>query len=245
METIYSLFHGTIAGGAACYLKDRLVDQEKSRNPDVWTTAALQFNHLLLLTAETVISAGFSLGICGLLVRTIYVLTPLILLVGLREEKISNLERGLLVNFNIFYYTCIVVNIIATFELGNPAFAIASLALMLLNAFATDKLAKILVPIKTVLANCALIGYGAQVFTAEDLVADLAKISTAVMGMKLWFSDNFDKKKSVPNTFPSPVNSHPVSRSFYYPNARGVTFPSTNRWTWKWGNPFVRSGVWS
>jgi len=203
MATVFnSLFHGAIAGGTTCYLQERLTEEKNSESAESWTTGALQFNHLLLLTAETIRSANVALGVLGLLVRSVYVLTPLIFFVGYRTEKISKFEGEFLESFNSFYYTGVVVNIVATLALGNLAFALASLAMLALNAGVSGDL---LAPVKKILASCALIGYGAQVFGAEGFMAALAKTSTIAMGLKLWVFDFFEKKKVAPVKVEEPV----------------------------------------
>lgn len=191
MTTIFnSLMHGVIAGGTTSYLQDRLEEERESRSPNARTTSALQLNHLLLLTAETLCSANIALGAFGLLARTVYILTPLIFLVGLSPNQISHSEAEFLEKFKDLYYMGVAVNLVATCALGNPVFAIASLSMIALNAYASGEIARVFAPAKKVLAICAFIGYGAQVFASEGLLAGLAKVSTFVMGFKLFVLDS-------------------------------------------------------
>jgi hypothetical protein len=145
----------------------------------------MQLNHLLLLSAETILSANIALGALGLLVRSIYILTPLILLTQFDSEKLTDSEANFLRQFNGLYYTSIAVNIVATCALGNPLFALASLSMMALNAYGSGEVARVFTSAKKIAAICAFIGYGAEVFAAPGFIGALAKVSTIAMGVKL------------------------------------------------------------
>ncbi|MBS0629135.1 MAG: hypothetical protein JSS30_02780 [Verrucomicrobia bacterium] len=191
MATIFnSVMHGLIAGGTACYLHDRAEQEISSKNSDTWTSSTLQLNHLLLLSAETLYSANIALGLFGFLVRSVFILTPLVYLGLQPDEQLPDSEVEFLEKFNALYYTAVVVNLVVTFALGNLAFAIAAFSMMALNSYATGELGRVFSKAKEVLATCAFIGYAGQAFGATGMMATLAKVSILTMGAKLFILDN-------------------------------------------------------
>lgn len=186
----YSLVQGIVAGGTASYLQDRVKKESIQKKPDTWVTVALQANHLLLLTAETVRFAGVALGGFGLLVQTAYVLTPLSLAaVGLSKKEVVPLSPQRAEYLNTAYRMGVIANSVATLALGNPVFAAASLSMLAIDAVVKGEAGQVFAQIKKVAALCALIGYGAQVFVSQGVMASLAQVSTVIMGAKLCVFD--------------------------------------------------------
>lgn len=197
-----SLVHGLIAGCTAAYLKeptkqtkltlalglrdDGTVDElpipveVKQRS---YTQITLQANHLLLLTAETIHFAGSPLGAFGTVVKIACALTPAAALYTDLTSKKESISQERLDQISTIYQVGVVMTSLATLALGNPVFALASLSVLALDAVASGKGEYILSVAKKVGACLALIGYGAQAFAAEGVLAGLTAISTAVVGL--------------------------------------------------------------
>lgn len=199
MALVYHSFvQGIVAGGAATYLQDRVKQEAVQKKRDTWVTAALQANHLLLLTAETVRYAGLPLGSFGLLVQTAYVLTPLsFALLGLTNKEVAPLSPERADQLNTVYRVGVVAASVATLVLGNPVFAGASLSMLALDLYAKGEPSQLFTLTKKVAAFCALIGYGAQAFVSQGVMAAMATFSTIVVGGKLCLFDLIQSNASL------------------------------------------------
>ena len=182
----YSFVQGIVAGGTASYVQDLVKQEAVQKKSDTWITIALQANHLLLLAAETVRYAGLPLGSFGLLVQTAYVLTPLsFAAVGLTNKEVAPLSPERADQLNTVYRVGVVAASVATLALGNPVFAAASLSMLAFDAYAKGEASQVFAQIKKVTAFCALIGYGAQAFASQGVMAAMATCSTMIVGSKL------------------------------------------------------------
>ncbi|MBN1915147.1 MAG: hypothetical protein JW769_04595 [Parachlamydiales bacterium] len=85
MSSILSLLQGTNTGCAATYLHEKTQNESPQ-----WFHTALQVNHLLFLTAETLAFANISLGLFGVFVRTVFILSPLVLIADLTHKHIHS-----------------------------------------------------------------------------------------------------------------------------------------------------------
>lgn len=229
----HSLVQGLVAGGTAAYLPNR-------KTPDTWVTAALQVNHLLLLTAETIRFAGLPLGSFGLLVKTAYILAPLSLVAS--ESKVSPLSPEKVKQLNTAYRVGVVASSLATFALGNPVFAAASLSMLAIDVLAQGEVKKIFAHVKKVAALLALAGYGMQVFACQGIMAGMAKISTVVMGGKVCL----DWERSLPSLEKSVLPSRCAVHHYYHDDRRRY-FPVPQRSvvsSGSSGNMLCRPSVW-
>ena len=216
MASIYlSTIQGIVAGGTAAYLHGRAQQETKLQAPDTWISTALQVNHVLLLTAETMRFAAIPLNGFGTLAQITYALTPLALAAGLRN-KITLFEAKCAQRFTTLYRLSVIVASVATALLGNPAFALASLSMLAIDAWIqneTNESSWDLV--KKTCAVFALFGYGDQVFSAQSFLADIAKLSTVIMGVKLCIVDAC--KPSLPPQAPKPHHIRHVEESVLLP----------------------------
>ena len=212
MASIYlSTIQGIVAGGTAAYLHGRAQQETKLQAPDTWISTALQVNHILLLTAETLRFAAIPLNGFGTLVQITYALTPLALTAGLRS-KITLFEAKCAQQFTALYRLSVIVTSIATALLGNPAFALASLSMLAIDAWVQNETnGSSWDLVKKTCAVFALFGYGDQVFSAQSFLANIAKISTVIMGIKLCIIDAC--KPSLPQQTPTPNRIRHVKES--------------------------------
>jgi hypothetical protein len=185
-----SILYGVATGGAAAYLNDRVQHESADKSPNTWTSVAFQVNHLLLLAAETLRAAhvGFSLSP---VIRVAYALAPLTLLAGYNRSEITETEANCAHRFNQVYHVAVIASSVAMLALKvNPGFAVASLAMLAINAVVTGIAKQAFDYVRNTAAAVALLGYGAQVaLSGRNLIAVLAKLSTAVMTVNLLAKD--------------------------------------------------------
>jgi hypothetical protein len=184
-----SLVQGAIAGGTTVYLQDRVNREASEKKTGTWLSVALQVNHLFLLMVETLQAVGIPFGLFGTFVRAIFILTPLVLLNDLREEKISEQEAQVAQQVNKIYYVGVIAVSVATLVLGNPLFAITSLSMLAIDALVAGKAKEIFAQIKKTAGVLAIVGYGAEVFAGQNMIAALAMVSTITIVFKLFVWD--------------------------------------------------------
>lgn len=264
--TVISLMQGVVAGGTASYLRDRVKQEAALKKPDTWVTTALQANHALLLSAETARFAGLSLGSFGLAVQAAYICTPLTFAIGLYTKQVMPLSSERADQLSNVYRAAVVVNSLATLALGNPVFAAASLSMLAIDVVASGNTKELFAYVKKAAAVLALVGYGAQAFAAEGIMAGLAKVSTVAAGIKLFLVDN-GLLSSEGNSLPSDITkstSFPTERKIHdcchnhevyvegsvkNSSSTGFSPPSVNNLPssilQSSGNWFTRASVWN
>lgn len=179
-----SFVQGAVAGGSAAYLQTRTKKEVNQNSNEKWMGVALQVNHLLLLSAETIRFAGAPLGAFGTVVKVACALTPVALGVGLYNKEAIPFTDKRVDQWNTVYKTGVVVASLATLALGNPAFAVASLGMLAIDTYVEGKGKEVFEVVKKVAAACALIGYGAQAYAADGLLAGINAINAFVVGGK-------------------------------------------------------------
>lgn len=184
-----SLVQGAIAGGTTVYLQDRVNREASEKKTGTWLSVALQVNHLFLLMVETLQAVSIPFGLFGTFVRAIYILTPLVLLTSLREEKITEQEAKVAQHVNKIYYIGVVAASVATLVLGNPLFALTSLSMLAIDSMVSGKAKEIFAHVRTTAGVLALVGYSAQVFAGQSMIAGLAMVSTVTIIFKLFVWD--------------------------------------------------------
>lgn len=185
MSIVYSVLQGMVAGGAAVYLQNRLQQETVEKDAGCWTTVALQANHLLLLTAETLRFGGCQLGAFKYFVQTVYVLTPVSLLAPLLGNRVTELssERGELLNR--VYRIGVGALSLVSWAFGDPVFAASSLSMLAIDLAASGTVHRAFVHVSKIYALSALIGYGTQAFFSKSVMAIAASVSTALISIKL------------------------------------------------------------
>jgi hypothetical protein len=145
------------------------------------TATALKVNHLLLTSAQTLYALGNPINTMALMVTTACALTPAILADSQNLVSFSESTRK---QINVVYQTGIVVNSVAMLALGNPAFALASLAVLALNATATGQIKEILEGVKRACGAITLAIYGAHLFSSRETLASAASFSAVLVGVR-------------------------------------------------------------
>lgn len=202
MSNLYlSILQGTVAGGTAAYLHTCAKDEARQESSNAWTYAALQVNHLFLLTAETMYAMGVSLGRFGPCVQITYTLTPLVLFIPLLAEKLSPFEKSAIETFSSFYKTAVFTASLAALTLGNTPFAMSAIGMLALDCLVQKEMAKwIFMQATKICALSAFIGYGEQVTLSKSPIAPMARVSAAVMWLKLCVIDAIQSIASCLNT---------------------------------------------
>lgn len=204
MSLVYpSLTQGIVAGGAAAYLYGHTKEQAHQNTSRTWMSMALQVNHLLLLAAENLSLAGSPLGMFGSLVRSAPVLAPLAAVVTIyNKDKGMPFKAERIDQFNALYRAGVIAGSCASFALGSPVFAAASLTMLAIDVVAEGKAKEVFDVAKKVTAAAAFIGYGSQIFASEKVSALIAKVSTFLTGSKLLF-DALPEEKGEENAIES------------------------------------------
>ncbi len=243
-----TFIQGLVAGGAAVYLQNRLAEEAAEKNPDTWTTRALQMNHILLLTAETLTLAGRTLGPFKNLVQFMYIITPLSLTAWFCKISLSPEEAELA---NTVYRVAMASLSLGALALGDPLFAAGSLSMLAMDLAVSGPVRQAFLHLSKIPALCAFVGYGSQVFSAAlssppNSACIAAVGSTVLMGLKLCFIDPLiflaqlmpesGGRSSLPHQYPVYVGHHHVDH--YSPSAPSHSFGG--------GNLFCRNtGVWA
>lgn len=238
----YDVMQGITAGGTMGYLQNRLEQQKEKKISAAWTTASLQLNHLLLLTAETLISGDVDLGAYGLFTKTVYVLSPIIFFYEHKIKQIIPSETKALETWNNLYYIGILANSIATGVLGNSTFAAASFMIIGVNTYTKGAT---IGQVNKVAAICASMGYGFQVMFSPSWMAIFGTPSTVVTAFKI-ILDALPEEADTPRSYstggsgssdyPDPYNSY----HFHTYNYGGGISSS-----WDGSTPVTRRGAWS
>lgn len=144
------------------------------------TGTALKINHLLFSTASTLSQLGNPLN--AMIALTACALTPIAMLAD--SQNVVPFSETTMKLLNNVYQTGIVVNCVAMLALGNPVFALSSLAVLALNATATGQVKNILDRVKKACSAIALAFCGAQIFESQGAVAKMAQMSAVLVGVK-------------------------------------------------------------
>lgn len=250
----YSVFQGVVAGGAAVYLQNRLQTEAEEQDADSWPTVALQVNHLLLLTAETLCFGGVGLGAFKPFVQAVYVLTPVTFLAQLLGNGKIALSPQRAELCNKVYRAGVGALSLVTLALGDPLFVAGSLSLLAVDLATSGIAHQVYVHATKICALSALIGYGMQAVFSQGALAVAARVSTAILAIKLCIVDSIhfllklsDKEASEGNSssyYDSGCRHH---RSHYYvpyhDTSSGISFcePSFH----SGANAFCRASVWN
>lgn len=253
-----SLMHGIVAGGAAVYLQNRLQEEAAENDAGSWSTVALQVNHLLLLTAETLCFAVHPLGAFKTFVQAVYVLTPLSLIAPLAAVIDENAKLALSPKqaqlINKIYRIAVASLSLAALALGDPYFAAGSLAMLAIDLATSKSAHQVFTHLAKIPALCALIGYGSQVFCSAlrspspEILKVAAVGSTVLMSIKLCLIDSvIALNRLLPETAskreePS-FYQYPFYSSHCYHQYPGYTPPPPSH-SFGGGNPFCRASVW-
>ncbi len=254
-----SLVQGLVAGGAAVYLENRLRQEAAEMDAGSWSTVALQVNHLLLLTAETLLFAGCRMCAFKTFVQTAYVLTPLSLiapLMGLVEPNLGvSPERA--ETWNQVYRLGVFTIAMYAWALGDPLFAAGSFSMLVIDGVASGMAHQAFVHLTKIPAFFALIGYGSQVFRSclscktPEFLKVTAAVSTIFMGLKLCLIDpvvslckmlpeSSSRERESSYGYPAYGGYHHYHH-YSYEGLHSPSFSSSGSWG---GSNFCRPSVW-
>jgi hypothetical protein len=213
-----SLIQGVVAGGAAVYLSNRL-----EKEPSNYAVAALQVNHLLMLTAKTLFCVNIPLGILKYGIQLSFLAAPVAIAYAL-DREVTPLSPEQVAQWNTCYRVGVAALAVLSLALGHPLFALSTLACLALDHYAKEQpqgsLIRALVDTASkVAATIAFIGYGKQIFASQTFLGALAKISTILVGIKFFIYDNL--QPSPPPPLSMPQTHHRV----YQPPAAPVQQP--------------------
>ncbi len=186
-----SLVHGLIAGGAAAHLYQWTKTQ--TATADAWMPVALQVNHLLLLTAETMAVAGLPLKLFGQGMRAACILAPAAVGASLYQKPIMPLSPERLGQFNSAYRAGVIATSVASGLFGNPVFAIASLGMLATDLITNEEVKAVSVKVNKLMGVLAFVGYSAQIMASKAALATVAKVSAVAVGSKFLFVDFLSK----------------------------------------------------
>lgn len=196
-----SLVHGLIAGGAAAHLHQWTKEQSKNfATADMWVPLALEVNHLMLLTAETMVLAGSPLGMFGKAVRAASVLAPIAVGASLSQKPVIPFSRENIQHFNTAYRAGVIATSIASGVLGNPLFAVASLGMIATDFISNQQVKAVSLKVNKLMGVLAFVGYSAQIMASKAASAAVAKVSALVVGGKFFLVDFLSKLEGSPQS---------------------------------------------
>lgn len=177
--------NGLLSGGSSAYLRGKLTQDTKEKSSEKWVSAAMQVNHLLILSSKTVLYAGLPLGAFGTLVKLSCVLTPAAIFAGKSEKLNSEIGSEKLEQFNQFYKVGVVVDALAMVALGNPAFGLAALAVMALDEMTKEgQIQKCFDAFKKIAAALSLASYTSWILQSQGLSSLVSAVSLVSVGAR-------------------------------------------------------------